>query len=448
MIKNLLFSTGIVAALTCFSAVDSNAQMTEGFEDGFLPPCWTQIDADGDGQGWFQYNAAGSAYEGAMSAASASWNQAILTPDNYLVTPQLTIGAGELLSYYVSAQDPAYPDENYSVLVSTSGNEEADFTDELLVELTDSVWTLRTIDMSAYEGQDIYIAFRHYDVTDNFYMKLDNVTLPGVFTNVCVVDPVLPVVLLEGAESFEADTVNFPDCWQTIDADGDGNSWNLLPAANLAFDGVVAARSESYINPPGAGAITPDNYLITPLLDIVDGDSLYYVVRAISANFPAENYSVLVSTTGTEISDFSDEVLTEVLESAAYEGRSVDLSGYAGESIYIAFRHHDVTDQFAFLIDAIYLPGVNCIPDAVTELEKVESNLFPNPATNNLNITSSLEGAATVRVFDAIGRIVLENNVNLSQATFTQNISSLENGIYTIQISTTDKVATQRFVKQ
>jgi len=260
--------------------------------------------------------------------------------------------------------------------------------------------------------------------------------------------PPPPPVFIEGAESFEADTVNFPSCWQTIDADGDGFNWNLLPIADLAFDGAVAARSESYINPPGAGAITPDNYLITPLLEIVDEDSLYYVVRAISSGFPAENYSVLVSTTGTAIADFSDEVFTEVLESAEYEGRSVNLSAYAGESIYIAFRHHDVTDQFAFLIDAIYLPGVICAPDAVSELETVESKLFPNPATDNLNITSSLQGAATVSVFDAVGRVVLQKNVNLSQATFTQNISSLENGIYTIQISTADKVATERFVKQ
>src|SRR5690606_16762114 len=98
--------------------------------------------------------------------------------------------------------------------------------------------------------------------------------------------------------------------------------------------------------------------------------------------------------------------------------------------------------------DGILLPGVNCNPDAVTELETVESSVFPNPATDYLNITSSLQGAATVRVFDAIGRVVLENNVNLSQATYTQTISSLENGIYIIQISTADKVATQRFVKQ
>lgn len=453
MIKNLLnygFALGAFFALS----QNANAQFTESFEGEFLPPCWTQIDADGDGQGWFQYSAAGSAYEGTLSAGSASWTSTAgpLTPDNYLVSPQMTIGAGESLTYYIAGQDVTFFNENYGVFVSTTGNTDAaDFTDELLVEVTSGEWTFKSIDMSAYEGQDIYIAFRHFDVTDQFYIKMDNVTLPGTYTNDgCepeVIEPVLPPVLVEGAESFEGDTVALPSCWQAIDADGDGNGWEIFNEPTVAFDGENTVVSFSYDNPTFT-ALTPDNYLITPELSIATGDSLYYVVRTLDANFPAEKYSVLVSTTGTEVADFTDELFTEVLESNLYEGRTVNLTAYAGQSIYIAFRHYDSTDNFGFVLDAIALPGVNCTPDAVTELETVESNLFPNPATDNLNITSSLQGAATVRVFDAIGRVVIENNVNLSQATYTQNISSLENGIYTIQISTTDKVATQRFVKQ
>lgn len=275
----------------------------------------------------------------------------------------------------------------------------------------------------------------------------DNGGFPMITTNSGGNECSEPPVLVEGAESFEADTENLPECWQAIDADGDGFNWGLIVSTDVAFDGTVAAVSYSFDNGT-VSPLTPDNYLITPHLNIQEGDSLYYVVRTLDGGWPAEKYSVLVSTTGTAVEDFTDEVFTEVLESASYEGRTVDLTEYAGQAIYIAFRHFDSTDNFGFALDAIALPGVNCNPDAVTELDKVESHLFPNPATDNLNITSSLQGAATVRVFDAIGRVVIENNVNLSQTTYTQNISSLENGIYTIQISTSDKVATQRFVKQ
>lgn len=273
----------------------------------------------------------------------------------------------------------------------------------------------------------------------------DNGGFPMISTNSGGADCLPPPVFVEGAESFEGST-DLPACWQAIDADGDGHNWSVQTGGGYPFEGTNAVASYSW--DATDGDITPDNYLVTPRLDISEGDTLYYLVKAQDPAWPTETYSVLISTTGTQIADFADEAFTETLDFGAYQGRTVDLSAYAGNSIYIAFRHHSSTGMFSVALDGVLLPGVNCNPDAVTELEKVESSLFPNPATDNLNITSSLQGAATVRVYDAIGRVVLANNVNLSQATFTQNISSLENGIYTIQISTTDKVATQRFVKQ
>ena len=258
-------------------------------------------------------------------------------------------------------------------------------------------------------------------------------------------------VFMEGAESFESPTGVLPVCWQAVDADGDTYGWTIVSNedADLGFDGANAIGSFSYLG-GGVGALTPDNYLITPQVTLGTGESLYYAVRSLNHNYSEEEYTILVSTTGTAIADFTDEVFADNLEYVnEWQARTVDLSAYNDQTIYLAFRHHGTSDLVGFIIDAVKLPGtVNCNPDAVTELDKVESSLYPNPATNTLNITSSLQGAATVRVFDAIGRVVLENNVSLSQATFTQNISSLENGIYTVQIRTADKVATQRFVKQ
>ena len=458
MIKNLLLS-GITLAFLSAASVNSNAQNMESFEGAFLPPCWTQIDADGDGQGWFQYSAAGSAYEGELSAGSASWSGDPLTPDNYLISPQMTIGAGEELTYYIAGQDPAWSAENYGVYVSTAGNTDvADFTDALLVETTVNEWTFRSIDMSAYEGQNIYIAFRHFDITDLFYIKLDNVSLPGTFTNEgCepeVVEPTVPPVMIAGAESFEGSDTDLPACWKMVDADGDGENWTIIPFDDpaYAFDGSNAIASYSYFNvasdPTASYPLTPDNYLITPKLDITAGDTLYYVVKGLDPSYPAETYSVLVSTTGSDVANFTTVAFTETLETGDFQGRTVDLSSYAGSSIYVAFRHHNSTDNFAIVLDAISLPGVNCNPSAVNELETVQSKLYPNPATDKLNVTSSLQGAATITIFDAVGRVVSQKNVNLSDATYKGEISSLESGVYVIQIQAGDKMATQRFIKQ
>ena len=153
---------------------------TENFEGATFPPaCWAMNDADGDGHNWEKKVAPGyAAHGGTSSAGSASYSGVALTPDNYLITPKFNINSAFYnLQYWVAAQDPAYPSENYSVMVSTTGTAPANFTQVFTEVLTDSAWALRTVPLAAYNGQNIYIAFRHYNVTDMFWMKLDDITV-------------------------------------------------------------------------------------------------------------------------------------------------------------------------------------------------------------------------------------------------------------------------------
>ncbi|MFH0867004.1 MAG: choice-of-anchor J domain-containing protein [Bacteroidota bacterium] len=152
---------------------------SESFENNFPPDCWSLNDADGDGVNWYQ-NTVVYAHSGLACAASASWNGSPLTPDNYLITPQLdvTSAANIILTYWVAGQDPLWSLEHYSVMVSTTGTAPADFTEVFNETLTaDTTWALRTVDLSTYGGQNIYIAFRHWNVTDQFYMRLDDINV-------------------------------------------------------------------------------------------------------------------------------------------------------------------------------------------------------------------------------------------------------------------------------
>lgn len=198
-----------------------------------------------------------------------------------------------------------------------------------------------------------------------------------------------------------------------------------------------------------SNALTPDNYLITSLPDLGEGDSLYYVISSFSAAFEAENYSILVSTTGTEIADFTDEVFTEVLTSDEWESRSIDFSAYNNQSIYIAFRHHNVTDEWGILMDGIALPGeVFCEPSNVINLSKVEAQLYPNPTCDQVNVKTAMIGYAQVNIFDATGRMVAQTSVQLNGQIFAYDVASLENGFYTLQMTTENQVAVQKFLKQ
>lgn len=253
------------------------------------------------------------------------------------------------------------------------------------------------------------------------------------------------LVLIDGAESFE-DSESLPECWTSIDADNDGFDWNVIVSEEIAFDGMHSIRSESYSN--DSGVLNPDNYLITPMLNITDGDSLYYGVRALDIDYAADQYSVLVSTTGTEVADFTDIIFNETLDSDVWAPRSFDLSAYAGQSIYIAFRHHDVSDMFAFVMDAIHLPGVDCNPDAIVEIKGESTNLYPNPANDQINLISAVKGNVQVTIIDAVGRTISSEIVTFSDAPHRMDVSNLNAGMYTVTLQSEGQIVTQNFSKQ
>lgn len=156
----------------------------EQFES--MPTDWTLIDADGDGCNWYigmgENSGQGpftSGIDGSNCIASASWvDGSVLTPDNYLVSPEIHIHStgGYTLTWYDAAQDGNYPDDHYTVYAGTLENGVFNPMGELFsMTLSTTDFTLRSVSLDAYKGKDIRIAFRHHNCTDVFVMKIDNV---------------------------------------------------------------------------------------------------------------------------------------------------------------------------------------------------------------------------------------------------------------------------------
>jgi hypothetical protein len=163
--------------------VDLLVEGFEGLATGSGPPAgWSTIDNDGDGQDWYAIDDADGtpmpAHNGTVSMHSASWNGAPLTPDNFMITPQIDLSSysNARVRWWSACQDPAWPSEHYEVWISTTGNGVGDFTDQVYeyTEIND-VWQLHQADLSAYDGQQIYIAWRHNECTDWFRLKIDDV---------------------------------------------------------------------------------------------------------------------------------------------------------------------------------------------------------------------------------------------------------------------------------
>lgn len=79
----------------------------------------------------------------------------------------------------------------------------------------------------------------------------------------------------------------------------------------------------------------------------------------------------------------------------------------------------------------------------IAEADNSQLAVYPNPATNVLNISSSDE-ITGVEVFDLSGRKVLSQMGNVNMI----SLSDLANGVYTIRVNTVNGLQIQKFVKE
>lgn len=191
MKKVVLFLAAALMGMAV-SAQVTTFPWTEGFENG-VPSSITLVDNDGDGYGW-DNNTWSAAYAntGSKLIASASYinNVGALSPDNWMILPAMAIPAGTqyTLSWY--ARDFQYA-ENYGIFIGTTGTVAAlSATTPVATFTTNGVnYEKKSVDLSAYAGQTIYIAFRHYNVTDMYWLMIDDIRVGG---------PELPVLSLAG----------------------------------------------------------------------------------------------------------------------------------------------------------------------------------------------------------------------------------------------------------
>lgn len=201
--------------------------------------------------------------------------------------------------------------------------------------------------------------------------------------------------------------------WKTIDADGDTYNWTLSPTGegfgHNSSNGVV--MSYSYSN--YSGALSPDNYLVSPQLAITSNN--HYVsfwASALDEVYPADHFGLAVSTTGTSASDFAMiQEWTMTAKQGNWYEYTVDLNAYVGQEIYIAIRHFNSQDNFCLCVDDVFVgpqakdPLTSCsiALDGTTVATNVagtqyllNTNGFANNSSHNTTITATYQSGATL----------------------------------------------------
>ena len=137
---------------------------------------WTLIDGDNDGRNWeLGFDPFGGVGEYCATSLSSSDGVTSLNADNYLVSPQVLIGQKSVLTFEVTSHWSNRRD-HYGIAISTASPTDPDDFTVIFDEKAAYEWHTKTIDLGAYAGRYVYIAFRHYNA-NGFKIDLKNVEL-------------------------------------------------------------------------------------------------------------------------------------------------------------------------------------------------------------------------------------------------------------------------------
>lgn len=195
----------IVVLLTLFSTVAWGQTVVSYNFDASSTAGWTFVDSDGDGYDWRLASTVMATGYGRNGSVDALLSQSyangfgVLYPDNWAITPRITLPASGIidLKYFAAVQDENDDEEHYGVYISTNVNP-ADLTAyHCLGEETmnygggaglraTGTWGEKHVDLSAYAGQQVYIAFRHFNCSNMFYLLIDDIEITSRQISVAV----------------------------------------------------------------------------------------------------------------------------------------------------------------------------------------------------------------------------------------------------------------------
>lgn len=191
---------------------------------------------------------------------------------------------------------------------------------------------------------------------------------------------------------------SLPAGWTLYDQDGNtphpqvsfiDAAWKVA----VLTGGNQVAISTSYYNPPGQS----DDWMVTPQIS-VPATSPFLIFEAMAPNQNyADDYEVLISTTGSTPADFSTVIHSETSPPGTLTPVAIDLSAYAGQQVYIAFRNV-ANDELYLFIDNI---KVLTLPNDNLGVTGVELQPYSATNTNNtLDITIKNFGANVINTAD------------------------------------------------
>lgn len=228
-----------------------------------------------------------------------------------------------------------------------------------------------------------------------------------------------------------------PTSWQVIDADGHNlhSSMTAFTDAWISYvDGTDSvAASSSYFD----DTLYAADYLILPKQSLQTFSKFSWESRTVDPAYP-DGYYVLLSTTDSNITSFTDTLMTVYAEFYQWNRKSIwlDTMGYANQDVFIAFQNM-TQDGFILLLDDIWLEVSDFA--SIQSQPELEIDIYPNPTTDLIKVKS--DETFELSVFDLVGEELMSTYGN------EVDVSTLSTGKYILMISTENGITSRPFIK-
>lgn len=372
-----------------------------GFEDADSLSDWLNKDVDSDSKSW--EISTKMPKSGSQHIRSASFDEVTasgLTPDNWLITPGFYISHNKAyLSYNVGAADDTYFEEYYEVLISVGETDTADFVSVYSDTLTEKAYKQVTLDLEEYQGKTIFVAFRHYDCTDNLYINIDDVSLyyPTIYTVKISASPEEGGIISDAVEFIHGETI-------TVSA-----------TSNLGYSFVNWTENNTEVSSDSEFTFAPTatNHEL-----VANFDTTLYTITASSD----ENGTI--SPSGNVLTNYFESKEFTITANNNYEIADVLVDGESVGPVS-TYTFKNVTSDHAITVNVQSITGTR-------EAELTNIQIFPNPFGSEINIENT-QGVKQITITNITGVVLYNENI-IGQNSYSIKLN-VPKGIYFMSLT-------------
>ena len=228
------------------------------------------------------------------------------------------------------------------------------------------------------------------------------------------------------------------------------NAWNFT--SNTGIAGAVASDDDSIFSAWGLMNLVPTNATVwTPFSPF--NFSFYYKYSPVNGD-SAFAQIALWDSSGNQIAE-GTAIITAAASSYTQIITSIDYNQPTGYAAFYSMQFstfyttspgsHSASFGTRFLVDDISFNNVSI--SGINSIGNNSNNkIYPNPASDQINITSNVNKALPYKIFNVFGQIVSAGI--LQPYTYSIGLNNLQPGIFHIEISNGNVVEQHSFIKR